>query len=155
MYSFKLFICTYINNMKSILSTDKTKSLFNSGHNQEGRFCHRQCLFIPDAVQCTKFDVNEQAFRQHSIYGFFMYYFKDEFECLIVVSMSLQKKFLAFECFGIYTMIKESLKWLPKRKAMDRLHYRLIFGLVKKNQIAGKNLLKVLKFQNLVEKCQL
>ena len=39
---------------------------------------------------------------------------------------------------------------------MDNLHYRLIFYLDKsrqKNEILGKNLSKVVKFQNLVEKC--
>ena len=46
---------------------------------------------------------------------------------------------------------------------MDDLHYRQIFGVVKKNEIPEKNLLKVnskikiqneiVKFQNLVEKC--
>ncbi len=36
---------------------------------------------------------------------------------------------------------------------MDNLHNKLNFNLVKKNQIPGKNLLKVVKFQNLVEKC--
>ena len=37
--------------------------------------------------------------------------------------------------------------------SMDSLHYRLIFDLVNKNEIPEKNLLKVVKFQNLVEKC--
>ena len=36
---------------------------------------------------------------------------------------------------------------------MADLHYRLIFDLVKKHEIAGKNLLKVVKYQHLVEKC--
>ncbi len=36
---------------------------------------------------------------------------------------------------------------------MDNLHNRLIFDLVNKNQIRGKNLLKVIKFQKLVSKC--
>ena len=36
---------------------------------------------------------------------------------------------------------------------MDSLHYRLIFDVVNKNEIPEKNLLKVVKFQNLVEKC--
>ncbi len=36
---------------------------------------------------------------------------------------------------------------------MDKLYYRLTFYLVNKNEIPGKNLLKVVKFQNLVEKC--
>ena len=35
---------------------------------------------------------------------------------------------------------------------VDNLHYRLIFVLVNKNKIPGKNFLKVVKFQNLVEK---
>ncbi len=35
---------------------------------------------------------------------------------------------------------------------MDNLHYRLIFCLDNKNKIPGKNLLKVVRFQNLVEK---
>ncbi len=34
----------------------------------------------------------------------------------------------------------------------DNFHHRLIFVLVNKNEIPGKNLLKVVKFQNLVEK---
>ena len=40
--------------------------------------------------------------------------------------------------------------------SMDNLHYRLIFYLDKsrrENEIPGKNLLKDVKFQNLVEKC--
>ena len=39
---------------------------------------------------------------------------------------------------------------------MDNLHYRLISDEGKsrqKNEIPGKNILKVVKFQNLVEKC--
>ena len=36
---------------------------------------------------------------------------------------------------------------------MDNLHYRLTFDLDNKNEIPGKNLLKVVKFQTLVEKC--
>ncbi len=36
---------------------------------------------------------------------------------------------------------------------MDNLHYRLTFDLDNKNEISGKNLLKKVKFQNLVEKC--
>ncbi len=36
---------------------------------------------------------------------------------------------------------------------MDNLHYRLIFDLVNKNKIPGKNLLKLVKFQNSVEEC--
>ncbi len=36
---------------------------------------------------------------------------------------------------------------------MDNLHYRLIFAINSKNQIPGKNLLKIVKFQNLVKKC--
>ena len=35
---------------------------------------------------------------------------------------------------------------------IDNLYYRLIFDRVKKH-IPGKNLLKVVKFQNLVKKC--
>ncbi len=35
---------------------------------------------------------------------------------------------------------------------MDNLHYRRTFDLDNKNEIPGKNLLKVVKFQNLVEK---
>ncbi len=35
---------------------------------------------------------------------------------------------------------------------MDSLHYRLIFDLDNKNRISGKKFLKVVKFQNLVEK---
>ena len=35
---------------------------------------------------------------------------------------------------------------------MDNLHYRLTFDLDNKNEIPGKNLWKVVKFQNLVEK---
>ena len=34
---------------------------------------------------------------------------------------------------------------------MDNSHYRLTFALDNKNDIPGKNLLKVVKFQNLVE----
>ena len=34
----------------------------------------------------------------------------------------------------------------------DNLHHRQIFDLVNKDEIPGKNLLKVVKFQNLVEK---
>ena len=34
------------------------------------------------------------------------------------------------------------------------LHYRLTFDLDIKNEIPGKNLSKVVKFQNLVEKCR-
>ena len=37
--------------------------------------------------------------------------------------------------------------------AMDSLHYRLNFDLIKKNEIPGKNLLKVVKLQNFVKKC--
>ena len=33
---------------------------------------------------------------------------------------------------------------------MDSLHYTVIFNLVKKNKVSGKNLLKVVKLQNLV-----
>ena len=36
---------------------------------------------------------------------------------------------------------------------VDNLHYRLIFDLNDKNEIPGKNLLKVVIFQNLVKKC--
>ena len=36
--------------------------------------------------------------------------------------------------------------------AMDNLHYRLIFDLDNENKISEKNFLKVVKFQNLVEK---
>ena len=36
---------------------------------------------------------------------------------------------------------------------MDKLYYRLTFYLVSKNEIPGMNLLKIVKFQNLVEKC--
>ena len=36
---------------------------------------------------------------------------------------------------------------------MDNLHYRLTFDLDNENEIPGKNILKVVKFQNLVEKC--
>ncbi len=36
---------------------------------------------------------------------------------------------------------------------VDNLHYRLIFYLDDKNEIPGKKLLKVVKFQNLVKKC--
>ena len=35
---------------------------------------------------------------------------------------------------------------------MDNLHYRRTFDLENENKIPGKNLLKVVKFQNLVEK---
>ncbi len=35
---------------------------------------------------------------------------------------------------------------------MDNLHYRRTFDLNYKNEIPGKNFLKVVKFQNLVEK---
>ncbi len=38
-----------------------------------------------------------------------------------------------------------------KVPTMDNLHYRRTFDLDNKNQISGKNLLKVVKFQNLVE----
>ena len=43
-------------------------------------------------------------------------------------------------------------------RPMDNLQYRLIFDLdksmqAKKNNIAGKNLIKVVKFRNLVAKC--
>ena len=34
---------------------------------------------------------------------------------------------------------------------MENLHYRRTFDLHSKNEIPGKNLLKVVKFQNLVE----
>ncbi len=37
--------------------------------------------------------------------------------------------------------------------ASGNLHYRRTFDLDNKNEISGKNLLKVVKFQNLVEKC--
>ena len=36
---------------------------------------------------------------------------------------------------------------------MGKSHYRQIFDLDKKKQISGKNLLKVVTFHNLVEKC--
>ncbi len=36
---------------------------------------------------------------------------------------------------------------------MDNLHYRLTFDLDNENEIHEKNFLKVVKFQNLVEKC--
>jgi hypothetical protein len=36
---------------------------------------------------------------------------------------------------------------------MDKLYYRLTSYLVNKNEIPGMNLLKIVKFQNLVEKC--
>ena len=36
---------------------------------------------------------------------------------------------------------------------MDNLHYRLIFYIHNKNEIPRKNLLKVVKYQHLVEKC--
>ena len=36
---------------------------------------------------------------------------------------------------------------------MDDLHYRLTFDLDNKDETPGKNLLKVVKFHNLVEKC--
>ncbi len=39
------------------------------------------------------------------------------------------------------------------KHAMDNLHYRLTFDPDNKNEIPGKNLLKVVNFQNLVEKC--
>ena len=35
---------------------------------------------------------------------------------------------------------------------MDNLHYRLTFDLDNEDEIPGKNLLKVVKFQNLFEK---
>ena len=35
---------------------------------------------------------------------------------------------------------------------MDNLHYRLTFDPDNKNEIPGKNLLKVVKFKNAVEK---
>ena len=38
-------------------------------------------------------------------------------------------------------------------KVMDNLHCRLIFDLDNKNEFSGRNLLKVVKFQNLIEKC--
>ena len=37
-------------------------------------------------------------------------------------------------------------------KEMDNLYYRRTFDLDNKNEIPGKNLLKVVKFKNLVEK---
>ena len=40
-----------------------------------------------------------------------------------------------------------------KVQSVDNLRYRLTFDLVNKNEVPGKNLLKVVKFQNLVEKC--
>ena len=36
---------------------------------------------------------------------------------------------------------------------MDNLHYRLTFDIHNGNEIPGKNLLKEVKSQNLVEKC--
>ncbi len=36
---------------------------------------------------------------------------------------------------------------------MDSLHCRLIFDLDNKDEIPGKNFLKVVKFQNLIKKC--
>ncbi len=36
---------------------------------------------------------------------------------------------------------------------IDNSHFRLISFLVNKNNIPGKNLLEVVKFQNLVKKC--
>ncbi len=36
---------------------------------------------------------------------------------------------------------------------MDNFHYRLTFDLDNKDEISGKNLLRVVKSQNLVEKC--
>ena len=48
---------------------------------------------------------------------------------------------------------KKHVSYLATDMRMDDLHYRLIFDLGKSIDTPGKNLLKVVKSQNLVAKC--
>ena len=81
-----------------------------------------------------------------------------EKECIAVAALNLLRLqvefYLCSHRIALLLLVTNSIAFVNSTsRLMHNLHYRLTFDRDNKNEIPGTNHLKLVKFQNLVEKC--